>query len=306
MDHNFATWPKSNWPKSSILNFFLGQSRFGQSRSNKAKVGLAKVGLSRHCSSQFLDNTAPFKHISLAPRKTPCQRTELDLQMVKVMGVERRCLECCQQGAHNRCLEQKHLETLGSLTAENRSVENKGGHRSLATRTTFRFGCAFNRAKRSKILCLHADVFLRHAPVQPLGCPSWSCVPAARMITILFVGWSWRERLFSAARRLSVCSGLIWPSSGRFFATKSGQVIRMAAHREVDRSLRQSLWNVSCHKTTSPRSCIQLLVPLSGSSVVASLEGTWTQVVSLWHPCSSQVGVLLEVHAPADRGPGHV
>ena len=50
-----------------------------------------------HCSSQFLDNTASFKHTSLGLQKTSCQRTELGLQMVKVIGVERRCLECCQQ-----------------------------------------------------------------------------------------------------------------------------------------------------------------------------------------------------------------
>ena len=103
-----------------------------------------------HCSSQFLDNTASVKHISLAPQKTPCQRTELDLQKVKNIGVERRCLECCQQGAHNRCLEHKHLETLGSLTTEKRSIESKGGLRSLAACTTFRYPAARSTLEKQR------------------------------------------------------------------------------------------------------------------------------------------------------------
>ena len=96
-----------------------------------------------HCSSQFLDNTASFKHMSLAPQKTPCQRTELDLQMVKVTGVERRCPECCEQGARNRCLEHKEAS----------AAWQRARHSAVAVPS--------NRAKRSKILCLQADVFWR-------------------------------------------------------------------------------------------------------------------------------------------------
>ena len=130
-----------------------------------------------------------------------------------------------------------------------------------------------------------------HAPLQAAWKSFMELRPAARRITIPFVGCSWRQRLFSAARRLSVCSRLIWPSSVRFFATAARAKSSALPHTE--RSIEASGSPTGIYRTTRRRAHGR---PLVGSSVAASSEETWSQVVSLSHTCSSQVGVILDVH----------
>ena len=74
----------------------------------------------------------------------------------------------------------------------------------------------------------------------------------------------------------------------------AGQVIRKTAHREKPQA---APLEYIVPKTTSPRSRIQLLVPLLSSNIVASSEEAWAQVVSLTHLRSSQVSVLFDAHA---------
>ena len=109
----------------------------------------------------------------------PCQRTELDLQVVKVTGVERCSLECCQQSAHDRCLEHKHLKNVGELDCgktdrrEQRRHPQRGNVHDIPLWLCLQ-SCEALQDTLPASFCVLTPAMLR---CKPLGSPSWSCGP---------------------------------------------------------------------------------------------------------------------------------